>query len=67
MPRCGDYPQSLSDAELAEDAVEYVVCADGADYFAQGVESVADFGGEKFVAVGGDECGGRSQRFRRSP
>jgi len=45
MPRCGNYPQSLSDAELAEDAVEHVVCADGADYFAQGVESMPDFSG----------------------
>jgi hypothetical protein len=58
MPRCGDYPQSLSDAELAEDAIEDVVCANGADYFAQGVESVADFCGEEFVAASGDECGG---------
>ena len=63
MPRRGNYPQSLSDAELAEDAIEDVVCADGADYFAQVVESVADFGREKFVATGGDERGGGSQRL----
>lgn len=63
MPRCGNFPQSLSDAELAEDAIEDIVCENGADYFAQGVESVADFGGEEFVAAGGDEGGGCRQRF----
>lgn len=67
MPRRGNYPQSLSDAELAEDAIEDVVCADGADYFAQGVESMPDFCSEKLIAVGGDKRGGCRQRFRRSP
>ena len=34
MPRCGDNPQSLSDAELPKDAIEDVDSADGADNFA---------------------------------
>jgi hypothetical protein len=34
MPRGGNLPQSLSNAELAKHPIEHVVCADGADYFA---------------------------------
>lgn len=46
--------QLLPDAKLAENAVEHVVGADGADDFAQGVEGSANFGRDKLVA--GDFC-----------
>ena len=51
----------LADAKLAENAVEHVVGADGADDFAEGGEGGANFGGDEFVAGGSRSIRRRGQ------